>query len=87
MIRVSKKKVWLVWEFQIVTIETAKIQLQNLKVIAGSKEKASIYKTIFKRDKIWKFPKEELWFEIEEREIDHAFGIEDLNRYVSRNRT
>lgn len=81
-----KKKVWLVWEFQIVIIETAKVQLQSLRVIADTEEKGTIYKAIFEREKQWKFSKDELWFELEEREINHMFGIEDLNRYVSRNR-
>jgi hypothetical protein len=83
---IPKKKVWLVWEFQIVTIETAKVQLQSLRVIADTEEKGVIYKAIFEREKQWKFTKDELWFELEEREVNHMFGIEDLNRYVSRNR-
>jgi len=83
---IPKKKVWLVWEFQIVTIETVKVQLQSLRVIADTEEKGVIYKAIFEREKQWKFTKDELWFELEEREVNHMFGIEDLNRYVSRNR-
>jgi len=80
------KLVWLVWEFQILKIETAKVQLQVLRAIASSKKKAENYKAICEDHKDWKFSKEEMWFEIEGREINHAFGIEDLNRYVSRNR-
>ena len=82
----AKKTIWLVWEFQIIKVETAKVQLQVLRVIASSEKNADVYITQFKRLKGWKFPKEEMWFEKEEREIDHAFGVEDLNRYVSRNR-
>jgi hypothetical protein len=81
-----KKRVWLVWEIQIVVIETAKVQLQSLRVIADTKDKAAIYKAIFEREKKWKFNKDELWFSVEEREINHMLGIEDLNGYVSRNR-
>ena len=81
-----KKKVWLVWEFQIVIIETAKVQLQSLRVIADTEEKGVIYKAIFEREKQWKFSKDELWFNVEEREINHMLGIEDLSGYVSRNR-
>jgi len=81
-----KKKIWLVWEFQIVTIETAKVQLQVLRAIASTEKIANIYKKTLTKLKEWKFSKEELWIDIEEREIDHCFGIEDLNRYVSRNR-
>jgi len=80
-----RKKVWLVWEFQIVISGHDKIQLQVLRAIASSKKIGNIYKTIFERHKQWQFSKDELWFEVEEREIDHCFGIEDLNRYVVRN--
>jgi hypothetical protein len=82
----EKKTIFLVWEFQIATIETAKVQLQVLRAIASTSKIADIYKTSLTKLKGWQFSTRELWFEVEEREIDHCFGIEDLERYISRNR-
>ena len=38
----AKKTIWLVWEFQIIKVETAKVQLQVLRVIASSEKNADV---------------------------------------------
>jgi len=81
----THRTIWLVWEIQILDIGKDKVQLQDLRVIASSLKKARQYKKVFVQDrKDWN--DKDTWFEIEERELDHAFGYQDLKRYVSRNR-
>lgn len=79
----KRKSVWLVWEIQIVDIGKDKVQFQNLRVIAGSSERSECYKKAFENEN---HLKKETWFKIEEREINHAFGYSDMNRFVSKNR-
>ena len=83
-----KKTVFLVWEFEIVTLEHDTIQLQVLRAIASTKERGNIYKENLERlrDWQWKRDKDKMWFQVDEAEIDHCFGIEDLNNYVVRKR-
>lgn len=71
-----KKTVFLVWEFQIVTIETTKVQLQVLRAIASTKKIGEIYKKTLEklRNWQWRLDKDEIWFEVDECEIDHING-------------
>jgi len=84
----SKQVIWLIWEMQIVDIGTTKYQYQNLRVIASTKELAEIYLEMFERDRKNRptCATKETWFNVEEREVDHALGFQDANRFVSRNR-
>ena len=80
--------VWLVWEFQIVDVGNDKVQLHHLRVIASSRENAVLYKKIFTRSRNNRSScaTKDTWFEIEERELDHALGFKDLKGFVSKRR-
>lgn len=80
----KKKLVWLIWEMQMINIEDIKFQLQNLRVIASSEKNANIYKKMFERgrDNRSKCSVKDTSFVIEEREVDHALGFQDLSRGV-----
>lgn len=77
-----KKCVWLIWQIQIEKIEHSMVQFQELRVIAGSEEKAKLYKSIFDREVKERDLKGE--FIIEKREINHMLGWQDLKRFVCR---
>lgn len=80
----KKIEVWLLWEMQIVDMGHDKVQFQNLRVIATTKEKSDIYKAIFERE--IKDRKTDSWVSVEMRQLDHMLGQKDMNSYVSRNR-
>jgi len=84
----NHRTIWLVWEIQILNVGKDKVQLQELRVIASSKKNAELYKKAFEEDRhVYPLDDEEnTWFIIESRELNHALGWQDLNRYISRNR-
>lgn len=85
---IPKKTVFLVWEFEIITVDNSLVQLQILRAIASTRERGEIYKKNLEnlRNWQWKLNKDKMWFQVDETQVDHCFGIEDLNKYVRRNR-
>ena len=80
-----RKYIWLVWQIGLERIGNSLVQLQDLRVIASSEEKADLCKSIFEKEvKDRDLKKSE--FIIEEREINHMLGWQDLHRNICEGR-